>query len=324
MNHRTHSGSSPTVITNPNAFDSSNSTKTNSTSQPTTTFTSDNKRNHHHHQQRSNVPKSAISSDRSTATKATIPPTPASQRTTAVLDFDALESIPIDGVTADDTNNKSTINNVIGQFTNATTTHDDNDNDNDSNNAQISAVFKKLTTYFSTSSHKTLTNLKFSNHKTRKLNHLTNRQSQLSDHPQQFSCKTINSIDNCAVFENCNAISSTVSSNASECSSSDDTSPLPSDKQTTFVKQTLKHTNKPTNLNHHSSDRISGSNKISLSANAMCRADDSYALDGRTPTITTTTMPSNPQSATKRTKDLKSIEATGETFSLPRVSLRQR
>lgn len=313
MNHRTHSGSSPTVITNPNAFDSSNTAKTNSTSQAIPN--SDNKRNHQHHQ-RSNVAKSAISSDRSTTSTA-IPTTNTrtQSRTATVLDFDALESCPIDSVTADDTTNQSIVNSVISQYSN---------NADTTNSAHISAVFKKLTTYFSTSSHKTLTNLTFSNHKSRQLNHLSHRHTQkLGDH-KQFSCKTITSIDNCAVFENCNAVSVPVSSSNESEFSCDDTSPLPSDKQTTFVT-TQPHNKKPINLHHHSSDRINGTNKISLSANAMCRADDKYALDGRTTAITTTTMPSNTQSPTKRTKDLKTtIETTGETFSLPRVTLRQR
>ncbi|XP_055311009.1 dentin sialophosphoprotein [Sitodiplosis mosellana] len=292
MNHRTHSGSSPTVITNPNAFDSSNSVTKNRIS---TAFPA-NKNNH----QRLNAPKSANSSDRSSGTN----------KNPLKIDFDALESIPFDDVTTDDTYPDA----IIGSTTNP--------NNHDSN-AHISAVFKKLTTYFSQSSHKTLTNLKINNNRTsssRKCN-LTNK-PRLGDH--KFSCNQ-NSTDNCAVFENCNTIASLpVSLNRSECSR-DDTSSLPSDKQTPFVTTTL-HTKKSTNL-HHSSDRISVSNKISVSANAMCRADDSYALDGRNMTIATSTMPSsNTQSTNNRTKNLKTtIDGlqTGETFSLPRVILRQ-
>lgn len=321
MNHRTHSGSSPTVITNPNAFDSSNSSKKSaSTAFPAIKSSNSNSSGScHQQQQRLNASKSAISSDRSSVTATN----KASHATN--IDFDALESIPFDDVTtAERTPNQS--NNDAGGLN---TIHD--------NNAHLSAVFKKLTTYFSNSSHKTLTNLKFNNHKTSKRNHLTNKTQQLGDH-NKLSCTT-NSIDNCAVFENCNAIVSLpVSSKHSDCCSSissssssrsnsvsDTSTQLPSDKQIPFV---TTHTKKTlTNNLRHSSDRISVSNKISLSENAMCRADaDSYALDGRNTTMSTSTMPStNSQTTNKRAKDLKAaLDSTGETFSLPRVSLRQR
>lgn len=307
MNHRTHSGSSPTVITNPNAFDSSNSSKKSaSTAFPAIKSSNSNSSNSscHQQQQRLNASKSAISSDRSSVTATN----KASHATS--IDFDALESIPFDDVTtAERTPNQS--NNDAGGLN---TIHD--------NNAHLSAVFKKLTTYFSNSSHKTLTNLKFDNHKTSKRNHLTNKTQQLGDH-NKLSCTT-NSIENCAVFENC-------MSNHSDCCSSisssvsDTSTQLPSDKQIPFV---TTHTKKSlTNNLRHSSDRISVSNKISLSENAMCRADaDSYALDGRNTTVSTSTMPStNSQTTNKRAKDLKAtLDSTGETFSLPRVSLRQR
>lgn len=290
MNHRTHSGSSPTVITNPNAFDSSNSTK-NSIS---ASFPEIKRILQRSHPQNGASPSDHRPNGINTSTK--------NAHTVTVDDFDALESIPIDDVTTDDA--QATAINVISQTT--STNHE--------NSAHISAVFKKLTTYLSNASHKTLTNLKLSNHKNSQLNHLENNRPPLGFSRNQSSS------DNCAVFENCNAIPVAVSSNGSECG--DDTSPLPSDKQTPFV---ATHTKKPKNL-HHSSDRISVSNKISLSANAMCRPDDSYALDGRATTIPISTMPSvtAQTTTTKRTKDLKSIQPTGETFSLPRVSLRQR
>lgn len=304
MNHRTHSGNSPTVITNPNAFDSSNAA---TTKRRTSTAFPANKSNH----QRLNASKSATSSDRSSGTN----------KNPLTLDFDALESIPFDNddVTTDD---KYTASAPIG----SSATTPNNHHHVDSNNAHISAVFKKLTTYFSQSSHKTLTNLMINNNRTssnRKCN-LTNK-PQLSD--RKISYKQ-NSTDNCAVFENCNTIASLPESlnGGSQCPRDEETSSLPSDKQIPFLTTTL-HTKKSTNL-HHSSDRTSVSNKISVSANAMCRADDSYALDGRKTTIATSTMPSsNVQTINNRTKTLKStIDGlqTGETFSLPRVSLRQR
>lgn len=324
MNHRTHSGSSPTVITNPNAFDSSNSSKKPASFSSIKSSNNSSSSGYHHQHQRLNASKSAISSDRSSNT--TVTNNKASSHATNI-DFDALESIPFDDdvTTAEHTINSQTLDNDDGYSLST----------NDNNNGQISAVFKKLTTYFSNPSHKTLTNLKFNNHKSSRRNHLTNKTQQLGDH-NKFSCMT-NSIDNCAVFENCNAIVSLpVTSNRSECSSSNSSSSgcsivsntstqLPSDKQIPFV---ITHTKKSlTNNLHHSSDRISVSNKISLSDNAMCRADaDSYALDSRTTIIPTATMPSNnSQSTNKRTKDLKTtLDSTGETFSLPRVSLRQR
>lgn len=288
MNHRTHSRScSPTVITNPNAFDSSNS----ATKQRISTVLPENENK----LQRLNLAKSTTSSDRSSGTN----------KNPLVNDFDTLESLPFDDVTTDDTH--SDVINSLSTNSNY-----------QENNAHISAVLKKLTTYFS-QSHKTLTNLKI-NHKhknSKRKRNLTNK-TQLSDY--KFGCN-LNSTDNCAVFENRNTV---VSLNEKDCG--DDTSSLPSEKQMPFVTTTRKHTKAQTNL-HHSSDRIV-SNKIRVSANAMCRADDSYAPDGRTTTIASSTMPSsNTQAINKRTKDLKSIIAglqTGETFSLPRVSLRQR
>lgn len=336
MNHRTHSGNSPTVITNPNAFDSSNSIGSSATTTKTTTISTAFPSTKNNRQHRLNAPKSAISSsDHSSGTN----------KNPLTIDFDALESIPFDDVTTTATTNTT----IPTKFDD---THSDIVVTNHDTNAHISAVFKKLTTYFSQSSHKTLTNLKSNNHKnsSKHKRNLTNKQSQQLDelhqhyqqqqhkhqhqhyHHHKFIDSKENSIENCAVFENCNAISlpsskrgeRTSNSNRSCCS--DDTSPS-DNKQTPFLtvnaKKSINH--------HHSSDRISVNNKINLSANAiMCRADDSYALDGRNATITTSTMPSStaPSNNTmKRTKDLKTtIDGlqTGETFSLPRVSLRQR
>lgn len=292
MNHRTHSGSSPTVITNPNAFDSSNST----TGKKTISTSYSGKTNYHH--KRLNATNNLHSLDHTNGKIITKNPL-----ATIAIDFDALESIPFDDVIIDNTNK-----NIINGDQTTNNQHD--------NNAHISAVFKKLTTYFSQSSHKTLTNLKRYNHKNNKHTRNLKHRPQLIDH--KLSCSS-NNIDNCAGFENCIGVSVPVSLNGSECS--DDISSIPSENQTHFLTK-----QKQTNL-HHSSDRISVSNKISLSVNAMCRADDNYALDGRTTTITTTTMPSpnHTQTNNKRINDLKSkLETTGETFSLPRVSLRQR
>lgn len=297
MNHRTHSGSSTTVITNPNAFDSSAST--------TAKKTISGKTNHHqHNHKRLNAPESAHSSNRSGGTT----------KNPLAIDFDALESIPFDDVTTDNINT----DNINGPTTTTTTTTPTNHD----TNAHISAVFKKLTTYFSQStSHKTLTNSQINNHKnsfkrTRNLKH----KPQLGDH-KLFSCKS-NSIDNCAVFEKCDAVSVPVpvsSNSGSVCN--DDTSSPSIEKQAHFLTNPMQ-----TNL-HHSSDKISVSNKISLSVNAMCRADDSYSLDERLTTTSTMPSPNHTQANhnTKRTNDLKSkLETAGETFSLPRVSLRQR
>ncbi|XP_031627253.1 probable serine/threonine-protein kinase DDB_G0282963 isoform X2 [Contarinia nasturtii] len=324
MNHRTHSGNSPTVITNPNAFDSSNSIG----AAAATTKATSTKNNRQH---RLNAPKSAISSsDHSSG----------NNKNQTAIDFDALESIPFDEVTI--TTPTTTNTAIPAKFDD---THSDIVVTNHDSNAHISAVFKKLTTYFSHSSHKTLTNLKSNNHKNSSKHkcNLTNKLSlsqQLDDHNNhhKFINSKQNSIENCAVIENCNAISlppSIVSStsNRSECRNSskescnsDDTSPPSDNKQIPFVTINAK---KSTN-NHHSSDKISVNNKINLSANAtMCRADDSYALDGRNATINTSTMPSSTaqtNTTIKRTKDIKSTLdglQTGETFSLPRVSLRQ-
>lgn len=312
MNHRTHSGSSPTVITNPNVFDSSNSTKTISS----TSTTDNNHRNHYQQQHRSHLLKDRLNS---TATTNKL-------RSPTSLHFDALESIGIDGVTVADGSN------VISQFT-VPIPQSPSDKNHD-NNAHISAVFKKLTTYFSTTSHKTLTNLKFNynnhNKSSRKLNHIKNKATtqQLGD-DKQINRKT-NTRDHCTIFKNCNAISvPTLSSNESECSDEISSLPIfvttPHTKEPSLTPTTpITTTTTSTSNIHHSSDRISVNNKTSISDNAMCRADDKYAHDGRSTTINTTTMPSTTQSVTKRTKDLKSIDATGETFSLPRVSLRQR
>lgn len=228
------------------------------------------------------------------------------QLTNISIDFDAFESIPFGDVSTDDTKIDVTIN---------------NDNDND---AHISALLKKLATYFSQSTHKTLNNLKTNNHPASKPSCILKTQPQQSgDHKLSSNQNNIER----AVFENCNAISVPVSTNETECSN--DTFPLSSEKSApcvTHKKQTTAKKKQNQTKLHHSSDRISRRNEISLSTNVMCRADDSYAHDGRSTTIVTTTMPSiSTQSAKNRTIGLKSkLDATGETFSLPRVFLRQR
>lgn len=269
MNHRTHSGTSHTVITNPNAFEN-----TKSATNPTSLAYPTNKSS----RQRLN----STSADRSNGNLLRNP------INAIIVDFNAFDSIQFDDVITDGAHSSP-----ANDASQSVSKH--------KNTTQLSAVLKKLSTYFSNSSHKTLNNLNSHNHKLSNHNRLEHS-TQLDDHTFSSSQHII---DSSAVFENYNVTSMPVSSSRSECSENISTTDKP---------------HQPTNL-QNSSDRIS---KISLDVNAMCRADDKYAIDGRAASMSTSaiTLSSTPTTV-KRAKDLKSLNKPGEMFSLPRVSLRQ-
>lgn len=247
----------------------------------------------------------------------------ASNRTlTKPTDFDAIQSIPFD-------------NNVI-----ATTDYDRqvltptiDDESMMDDTPQISVVFKKLSSYFS-SSQKTLINL------------TNNRNNSNSD---KNSC---NSIDACAVFENCNVVLSpppsplpvsTITLSTSKVS-------IANNKQRTInrnandnqsmVQQQLNsnnHKNK-TNLNSSSSNSSLRSNsmkqlcgdkrdvdkcdeifnkKQNKNTNKIDKID--YGVDGRTKTMTTARTIKRAQKS-----DGTPPQTGGDSFTLPRVTLRPR
>lgn len=346
MNHRTHSGNSSTVITNPNAFDSRSTKKLASSSSINT-----NQRLTIHS---TKLTKNAMQNDRihGTATTTATINCNASNHETITVDFDALESIPFDDdhTIVNDTNNGSVNNSTITIRSNNIKTI------NNENNAHISAVFKKLTTYFSNSSHKTLTNLKIDhkksndyndnskhNNKNNKCNNYVKTKpiKQLGDH--KFSSYENNSIDNCAVFENCNAVpSSVVSSNGNDFRDDISSSTITAtnintmhlDKQMTNCVVTTMHTlTKPANHYHHSSDRHSSNsnshlndcsnnfnlNSLNASSTMYQNDTDQHSIDCMDATNSSSTSITRSMS-NNRSNDLK----TGETFSLPRVTLRQR
>lgn len=377
MNHRTHSG---TVIVNPNAFDNKNCSK--------------------------NMSSSATSME--TSSKPT-------SRQTAVLDFDALESIPFDdddspklisgknnhsnqaydyssaigerALNGNDaigieqmlttmsmasplTANKSKSSEFDGKATIdsgdasslASTMHTNVSNHN--NNAKISAVFKKLTTYFSSSSHKTLINLKPNHSKNSKNkqwdNHNTFTYNTATNNNNNKHKKNLSSIDTCAVFENCNVVSLPMSSKVDRVGNN-------ASRTVTNNKHNKSHStcssSSTSECSINSSNSSSSINKSNCNCSSfyqksdkcctqmpqqlpkvrqMCgdkrdvdKCDeidgDNQKIDKTMTTMTAAGMTSSSSSATpvtrtpnERQKDLNAVEPNGETFSLPRVSLKQR
>lgn len=290
MNHHTHSGNSSTVITNPNAFESRKTKMTTSLSSQKLM------KNGLSVAQRA---RETSNHDRTTNSKQ--------------IDFDALESIPFDDIGP--TTDQIPVENT------------DNVNNNDNNNnAPILAVFEKLTTYFSSSSsHKTLINLKTMHNKRNKMKtkskQIKNKINKTNDKQLQLGASTFMELSEMNNIENCAAIAtvcqrqslSSIESIENECCTDDDAS---------TAEHQLPNYLQKTDHSHHSSDRVSNyssdcSSNKSLSPNKICRDDEKYTIDNRASAV-------SPTRSTKHQKELSSIEKDGETFLLPRVSLRQR
>lgn len=308
MNHHTHSGNSSTVITNPNAFE----TRTNKMTTPLSS-------------------QKLMKNGLSVAQRAR--ETSNHDRTTNCnqIDFDALESIPFDSIGPDKIATITTGPILVENAENV----NNNVNDND-DKAPISAVFEKLTTYFSSSSsHKTLINLKTMHNKRNKMktkskqienkinknnNNNYDKQSQLHlqlqlGDPTFLEHSEMNNIENCAAIATvCHRQSlSSIESIENECCTDDNAS--------TAEHQSPNYLQK-TDHSHDSSDRVSNyssdcSSNKSLRSNKICRDDEKYTIDNRASVV-------SPTRSTKHQKELTSIEKDGETFLLPRVSLRQR
>lgn len=340
MNHHTHSGNSSTVISNPNAFDS-RANKLHTLSMKKNQQRLQTHKSPHNQNGISITDRGGETSNHDKISIKTRPAIP--------IDFDALESIPFD----DEVPNQLTAANITD--TNLISNNILNDS-----NAPISAVFKKLTTYFSSnSSHKTLNKLKsmHHNHNTinatnttsdnnqTNINSLTKPNGKRNEHKKFLKHNT----ENCAVFENCQAVTagklsvSSMESMENEFCSDDDTKskPHPQQQQQQLQQSASspstpspppQHSAKKSKNHHHSSNRISSysssdcsSSNKSLSANKMYRDDDKYTMGNRTSAVLCSPTSNSRTTNPKRQKDLSSkIEKSSETFSLPRVSLRQR
>lgn len=350
MNHRTHSG---TVIANPNVFDK-NPTKNQTSSasmaappKPATRSTLDfdalesipfdddgpvliSGKGHHSNQSmnfRSMEERSFSDNEK-------------------VVIEQILTTMSLPAAKASEFNGKMIVNS--GDATMHTNSSNSSNSSGSHRNTKISAVFKKLTTYFSSSPHKTLINLKSNNSK--------NRHWDQND----FSNKN-SSIDTCAVFENCNVVSlpiptagpvvaksvhSTCSSSnsssesTSECSIDIDSSPSNHSKHScsnSCYQKSDKCCSKPPQQQPTKArkmvcgdkrdvekcDEIVENNKTDK-ANKMATAPIPMpnGLQASSATAANANAPAT-RTKSKRQMDLNAVEAS-ETFSLPRVSLKQR